>query len=80
MVMDDEARSAELERVREALRFLPQGVPPSLWNYNLERLAEAIVDGEKRTTTTGMPLVRIGDTWYYNDPGDLVTFMREYRD
>lgn len=77
---DEEARAVELERVKEALRFLPQGVPASLWNLNLEALAEAIVDGEKRTSPTGVPLVRIGDTWYYNDAGDMFTFLREYRD
>ena len=76
----EEVRAVEIERVKDALRFLPHGVPPSLWNYNLESLAEAIVVGEKRTSPTGMPLVRIGDTWYYNDTDDIVTFLREYRD
>jgi len=76
--MDEEERAEKIVRVKEKLAFLPGGVPPSLWNYNKEQLAEAIVDGEKRTARSGMQLVRIGDTWYYNDSGDIVTFLKEY--
>ena len=62
--MDEEERRERIERVKEALAFLPGGVPPSLWNYNRDQLAEAIVDGEKRYAPSGMELVRIGDKWY----------------
>jgi hypothetical protein len=76
--MDDEERARRIARTKERLDFLPGGVPPSLWNYNRDQLAEAIVDGEKRTAPSGMSLVRIGDTWYYNDPGDFFTYLKEY--
>jgi hypothetical protein len=71
-------RAEAVERVREQLSFLPNGVPNSLWSYNKDALAEAIVDGEKRRTPTGVPLVKIGGVWYYNDPGDFLTFLKEY--
>lgn len=76
--MDEEDRAGSIARVREALMFLPGGVPASLWGLNADQLAEAIVDGEKRTAPSGMPLVLVRGKWYYNDPGDLVTFMQEY--
>ena len=75
--VSERTREERIARVREALMFLPSGVPPSLWGFNAEQLAEAIVDGEKRLAPSGMPLVRIRDKWYYNEPGDLVTFMQE---
>lgn len=78
--MDEEERAERIARVKEKLGFLPGGVPPSLWNYNKDQLAQAIVDGEKRSADSGMPLVKIGDKWYYNDSGDIVTFLREYKD
>lgn len=75
---EDVERAEAIARVREQLGFLPGGVPNSLWNYTRDTLAEAIVDGEKRRSPAGVPLVRIGDKWYYNDPGDFLTFMKEY--
>ncbi len=75
---DGGGRDAAVRRVRESLAFLPGGVPASLWNYNARSLAEAIVDGEKRLTFTGVELVLIGGKWYYNDPGDFLTYLREY--
>lgn len=76
--MSERTWEERIARVKEALMFLPGGVPPSLWGFNADQLAEAIVDGEKRVAPSGMPLVRIRDKWYYNDPGDLVTFMQEF--
>jgi hypothetical protein len=76
---DEEVERAEaIARVKEQLSFLPGGVPNSLWSYSKDALAEAIVDGEKRRSPAGVQLVRIGDVWYYNDPGDFLTFMKEY--
>ena len=75
---EDAGRAEAIARVKEQLGFLPGGVPNSLWGYNRDDLAEAIVDGEKRRSAAGVPLVKIGDRWYYNDPGDFLTFMKEY--
>ena len=74
----DQERIEAIQKVREHLSFLPGGVPNSLWSYSKDMLAEAIVDGEKRRTPAGVPLVRIDDMWYYNDHGDFLTYMKEY--
>lgn len=78
MTGEDEDREEAIAQVREHLSFLPGGVPNSLWGYTKDTLAEAIVDGEKRRSPAGVPLVKIGDTWYYNDYGDFLTYMKEY--
>jgi len=78
MADEDGDRAEAVARVKEQLTFLPGGVPNSLWSYTKDTLAEAIVDGEKRRSPAGVPLVRIDGTWYYNDPGDFLTFMKEY--
>ena len=76
--MDEDERASSLARVKQTLEFLPGGVPQGLWNYNSDQLAELIVDGEKRFAPSGMQLVKIDGRWYYNDPGDLVTYLKEY--
>jgi regulator of protease activity HflC (stomatin/prohibitin superfamily) len=73
-------RAARVRRAREALELLPKGLPESLWGWKAEDLAEAIVDGEGRTSRTGMPLVSIKGQWYYNDPRDMSIFMQECKD
>ena len=78
MTAEDGERADDIARVRKQLEFLPGGVPNSLWGYTRDTLAEAIVDGEKRRSPTGVPLVRMDGRWYYNDPGDLLTYMKEY--
>ena len=78
MTEEDEERAAEIAKVREQLSFLPSGVPQGLWNYNKDMLAEAIVDAEKRRSPTGVALVKIDGKWYYYDPGDFLTFLKEY--
>lgn len=75
---DDGGREDEVKKVKERLAFLPGGVPASLWNYNTTSLAEAIIDGEKRLTPSGVELVLIDGTWYYNDAGDFLTYLKEY--
>ena len=72
--------AARVRRAREALELLPKGLPESLWGWKVEDLAKAIVDGEERTSRTGMPLVRIKGRWYYNDPRDMSIFMQECPD
>ena len=75
---EDEERTEAIAKVKEHLSFLPGGVPNSLWGFNIEMLAEAIVDGEKKRSSAGMPLVKISGKWYYNDHGDFLTYMKEY--
>ena len=78
MTEEDPERAAGIAKVRESLGFLPDGVPQSLWNYTKDMLAEAIVEGEKRRSPAGVALVKIDGKWYYNDPGDFLTYLKEY--
>lgn len=78
MAKEDRDRDEAIAKVRQHLDFLPGGVPNSLWNYNKDTLAVAIYEGEKRRASSGMPLVKIDRTWYYNDHGDVVTYLKEY--
>jgi len=75
---EDVERAEAIEKVKEHLSFMPGGVPNSLWGFTRESLAEAIVDGEKKRSSAGMPLVKIDGKWFYNDHGDLLTYMKEY--
>ena len=69
-------RAPRGRRGREALELLPK----SLWGWKTEELAEAMVDGEERTSRTGMPLVGIKGRWYYSDPRDMSLLMQECKD
>jgi len=75
---EDPERAEAIEKVKEHLGFLPGGVPNSLWGLTKDMLAVAIVDGEKKRSSAGMPLVKIDGIWYYNDHGDILTYMKEY--
>jgi regulator of protease activity HflC (stomatin/prohibitin superfamily) len=71
-------RDSIIGRTREALDFLPSGLPESLWGWEADALAEAVADGETAQTEHGTPLVKIRGKWYINDPRDMATFLNEW--
>ncbi len=73
-------REDNIARVREALDFLPSGLPQPLWGWHVDDLAVAIVDGKKRQSSTGTPLVEIEGVWYVADPSDIALFLKEWRE
>jgi regulator of protease activity HflC (stomatin/prohibitin superfamily) len=78
---DTEVETEEAQRrTRHALDYLPSGLPESLWGWEVEELAEAIANGEKRVSKDGFPLVSIRGKWYINDPRDMATFLKEWRE
>lgn len=73
-------REDNITKVREALDFLPSGLPQPLWGWHVDDLAVAIVDGKKRTSSSGAPLVEIDGVWYVADPSDIALFLKEWRE
>jgi hypothetical protein len=73
-------REDNITKVREALDFLPSGLPQPLWGWHVDDLAVAIVDGKKRNSSTGAPLVEIDGVWYVADPSDIALFLKEWRE
>ncbi len=73
-------RTRELREQRRALMNLPQGLPPALVGIDIVELATAIMGGERRTTPSGSPLVKIKGAWYRADRTDPDTFMKEWRE
>jgi len=73
-------REDNIARVREALDFLPSGLPQSLWGWHVDELAAAIVDGKKHRSSTGASLVEIDGLWYVADPSDIALFLKEWRE
>jgi hypothetical protein len=71
-------REAALTRVRRALDTLPAGLPRSLWGWQVDELAVAVVDGEKRTTSSGATVVEIDGQWYMADPDRIAGFLKEW--
>ena len=76
----DRERTREVREVMRALTQLPQGLPTTLGGWDMAELARAIVDGEKRTTPDGTPLVRIKGKWYNADRANVGAFAREWKE
>ena len=80
------------EEDREALRIenlkrkyqntigrLPYGIPSKeLADRDWVDLANALVTGEKRTLPDGRETTEIDGRWYYSDPDDTGTFLKEH--
>ena len=62
------------------LTQLPQGLPTTLWGWDMNELARAVMDGERRTSPDGAPLVRIKGKWYNADRTNVGVFMREWKE
>ena len=43
---------------------MPDGLPNTLWGWDIADLAEAIVDGPKRELPDGGSAVKINGNWY----------------
>ncbi len=73
-------REANIAKARKALDMLPSGLPQSLWGWHVDELAVAVVDGDKRTTSTGATVVKVDGAWYHADPDDISLFLKEWRE
>jgi hypothetical protein len=70
----------ELEQAYlEGIARLPYGIPSlELAGWNRTDLAAAMSAGERRRTADGRELVLVRGRWYYSDPEDPKTFLREH--
>jgi uncharacterized membrane protein len=78
---DPEARRVEdLKRTyQNAIGRLPFGVPSrELASWDWVDLTNALVTGEKRTLEGGVQVTAIDGRWYYSDPEDTDTFLKEH--
>ena len=64
--------------VLKVLTNLPRGVPSSLWGFEIDELAQTILDAEYALTVRGAPILTIKGKWYYGDFEDISTFLRSY--
>jgi hypothetical protein len=78
MGVAERAHAREHREVMKVLTQLPQGLPTTLWGWDMAELARAIVDGEAKRTPDGTPLVRVKGRWYVADRSNLGTFLREW--
>jgi hypothetical protein len=75
----DREHTREVREVMRALTQLPQGLPTSLWGWDMSELARAVVDGEKRTAPDGTALVKLKGKWYNADRTNVGVFVREWK-
>jgi len=62
-----------------AIGRLPYGIPSEeLKNKDWNELAALLATGQKRTLPDGREVTAIGGRWYYSDPGDSSTFLKEH--
>ena len=80
--MDAHEKAVALEEreVMKALTQLPQGLPNTLWGWDMAALARTVLSGEKRTLTDGTELVNIDNKWYNADRTNVGRFMREHKE
>jgi hypothetical protein len=72
----------ELKRTyQNAIGTLPFGIPSSeLASRSWVDLASALATGEKRTLDDGREVTDIDGRWYYSDPEDVRTLLKEHVD
>ena len=66
--------------VLNAIKSIPKGFPISLQSWEVQKLAKAIVEGERKEAPDGTELVRIKNKWYNADISNPGEFMREWKD
>jgi hypothetical protein len=76
----DRERTREIREMMRSLTQLPQGLPTTLWGWDMAELARATVDGPKRTASDGTGLVGIKGRWYNADRTNVGVFMREWKE
>jgi hypothetical protein len=58
---------------------MPYGIPaPELRNMDWNDLAALLATGQKRTLPDGHETTMVKGKWYYSDPGDTGTFLKEH--
>jgi uncharacterized membrane protein len=66
-------------KYQTAIGRLPYGIPTdALKGKDWNELATALATGQKRTLADGREVTAIGGRWYYSDPGDSSTFLKEH--
>jgi hypothetical protein len=62
-----------------AIGRLPYGIPAAeLKGKDWNELAALLAMGQKRTLPDGKEVTAIGGRWYYSDPGDSSSFLKEH--
>lgn len=64
--------------IMNVLTNLPRGVPSSLWGFEIDELAQKILEAEYAITPRGAPVVHIKDKWFRGDIEDKSTFLQAY--
>ncbi len=58
---------------------IPYGIPSAeLKGKDWNELAAALATGQRRTLPDGKEVTAIGGRWYYSDPGDSSSFLKEH--
>jgi hypothetical protein len=69
----------EYRDVLSSLFQMPRGMPHTLTGWDYEKLAKAIIEGDKWLTEDGTPLVRIKNRWYIADRTNVGNFLQEWK-
>jgi uncharacterized membrane protein len=66
-------------KYQTAIGRLPYGIPSAeLKGMDWNELAAALAAGQRRTLADGREVTAIGGRWYYSDPKDTSTFLKEH--
>jgi len=76
----DKMRVDNLKRkYATAIGRLPYGIPaPDLKGMDWNDLAAALATGQKKTLPDGHETTQVKGKWYYSDPSDSSTFLKEH--
>jgi hypothetical protein len=62
-----------------AIGRMPYGIPSAeLKNKDWNELAAMLATEQKKTLPDGREVTAVGGRWYYSDPGDSSTFLKEH--
>jgi len=69
----------EKRKYATAIGRMPYGIPSAeLKNRDWNELAAALATGQKKTLPDGREVTAISGRWYYSDPGDSSSFLKEH--